>query len=171
MAPLINRTYNRVEFKWLKEYLDQRYPGAAIEFEKKLTVPGEPYFSAASGGLQPTLARRIIAKLDAFLTFPDHYEVWEAKQYAGFNAVSQLEQYKETIGSTYEGQNHLKEPITYHLLTSHAKPEVQKTAESRGIEYVVYFPAWLRQTQQLVQEQGFQRRIAYYDKLHGAGQG
>lgn len=167
VAPLINRTYRHVEQRWLAEFLGARYPRARVFYEKKLTVPIHPYSAEAGGRNVTTNSRRIVAKLDGWIEFEDHFEAWEAKQYANFGAVSQLEQYKELLGSTYEGQNHVNKPVSWHLLASHEKPEVKAAAESRGIEYNVYLPQWLRTHQIQVIDEGIARRAAFNEKIHG----
>ena len=159
--PVVNRTYRHVERQWLTEFLTQFRAGAKVEYEKKLTRPDPVGRAAMSGTTKPRAAAVIIAKLDAFIALPDHVEIWEAKQYPYFAAVSQLLQYAQTWPHSSEVKGFESLPVELHLLASHDNATVRNSAAANGVEWAQYLPDWLRVHQLQVQREGADRRAAY----------
>jgi len=71
--------------------------------------------------------------------------VCEAKMKPNYGAIGQLEGYLDLIDKTPEFSFFLSYPKKGILLTTYEDPEIKRYAESKGIQYVVYAPDWVKE--------------------------
>ena len=163
--PLLNASYAAVERRWLSEWLANNEPFGMVTLEKRLTVADVAAQRRMGAGVKPRAASRIVAKLDAWVDFPDHIEMWEAKRRSPVQAVVQLRGYQLELPHTWEGQNEAVKPITYHVLVEHYQDRAQRLADEYGILYHVYLPDWLNQIELATMAAGQARRLAYLQSI------
>lgn len=169
--PIVNRTYRHVERGWLEEYLAPRYPEQKIQFEVRLTRVDPEVIARQQGKVSGRFGAAILAKLDALIELPDRFDLWEAKQYAGFTAISQLQQYAFVWPRSFEGKRGALKPLTLHLLASHHNRAIEEYAAAHHIEVAVFLPQWLRDHQMAVQAEGLARRNAIAEKIDAEKRG
>lgn len=165
MAPLLNASYWAVERQWLKEYLNSYQPFGSVQYEKRLTVADLQVQQRLGAGVKPRAASRIVAKLDAWLDLPAEIQIWEAKRRAPVAAVVQLHGYQLVLPHTWEGNNEVAKPITWHVLAEHEQINAEKLAAEYGISYHIFLPDWLRQTELDVMAKGEARRNALIQRI------
>jgi hypothetical protein len=162
--PLINAHYFAVERRWLGEYLAAHEPSGVVQYEKRLTMADVAAQRRMGRGVKPRAASRIVAKLDAWVELPDEIQLWEAKRRAPVQAVVQLHGYQMVLPDTWEGQNEVVKPVTYHVLVEHDQWRAEALAREYNIAYHVYLPDWLRQIELEAMAKGQARRLAFEEQ-------
>lgn len=165
MSAIVNASYWAVERQWLKEYLNTYEPLGTIQYEKKLTLADLQAQQRMGSGVKPRAASRIVAKLDAWLDLPNEIQIWEAKRRAPVAAVVQLHGYQLVLPLTWEGNNEVAKPITWHVLAEHEQVHAERLAAEYNIAYHIYLPDWLRQTELDVMAKGEARRNALIQQI------
>lgn len=165
MAPILNASYWAVERQWLKEYLNSYQPFGTIQYEKRLTVADVQAQQRLGSSVRPRAASRIVAKIDAWVDLPGEIQIWEAKRRAPVAAVVQLHGYQLVLPHTWEGNNEVGKPISWHVLAEHEQITAEKLAAEYGINYHIYLPDWLRQTELDVMATGEARRNALIQRI------
>lgn len=168
MSPVVNASYWAVERQWLQEYLNINAPSASIQYEKRLTLADVQAYGRMSPGVKPRAGSRIVAKLDAWVELPNEIQIWEAKRRAPVAAVVQLHGYQLVLPLTWEGNNEVFKNITWHVLAEREQVHAQRLALEYGINYHIYLPAWLSQTELDVMAKGQARRDALIQKINAA---
>lgn len=163
--PVVNASYNPVERQWLAEYLGQLAPLAVIQFEKRLTISDVAAQRALGRGVKPRAGSRIVAKLDAWVVLPNEIQLWEAKRRAPVAGVVQLHGYQLVLPATWEGQNQVYLPVSFHVLVEHFQQRAELLAAEYGIHYHVYLPDWLKGIEVAAMAKGEARRLAYEQKI------
>lgn len=159
--PLINSSYFTIERNWLSQFLASFAPGAAIQYEKRLTVQDVAAQQRMGQGVSPRAASRIVAKLDAWVDTPNEIQLWEAKRAAPVQGVIQLIGYQIELPHTWEGVNEALKPVSYHVLAEHPSDRATRLAAEYGIQIHIYLPDWLRGTELAAQQKGETRRLQY----------
>jgi hypothetical protein len=166
--PLINTSYFAVERQWLQEFLSSFAPLATVQYEKRLTIADVAAQQRLGSGVKARAASRIVAKLDAWAELPTEIQLWEAKRRAPVQGVVQLHGYQLILPHTWEGQNQIAKPVTYHVLVEHEQRRAQALAGEYDIAYHVYLPDWLKQVELDAMAKGEARRIAFQQRISTA---
>ena len=69
----------------------------------------------------------------------------EAKMFADPGAIGQLEQYKDLFFDTPEFSQYHSMPVKLVFLTTKEDPVLRRRSTEKGIDYIVFEPAWVKE--------------------------
>jgi len=135
--PIVWKKHTPLENRLVWEYMIKYHP-RALQWRR---VRLGPYPEQEKSKLYSVLRRW------ADCVFVENKTVYilEAKMRAEPGAIGQLELYKKLFPDTPEFYQFRKYPIKLIFLTTIRDKVVEKLCKEKGIQYIVYSPAWVKE--------------------------
>ena len=151
--PTVNRTYNAWTTRLLAEWIATNLPRASVQNEVKLGPLDTSIVTGASASIAAGAASNKRGRIDALAWDATTIYLIEAKAKLDGAALGQIENYLRLLPSTPELQSLMGRAVHPILLVANDDSAVHAEASARGIDVVVYKPAWWDATVAKVQSQ------------------
>lgn len=139
------RTYTQVEQKYLAEFISKTFPNAQKVFYQK-ALGDLPWREAAHSKFDYRWFLRLAKRADAVVITPEEVVVVETETRRPITGLSELLVYKELLPETVDLKPYLiGRRQRLMLVTPLEDEDVMRQAAANGIEYVIYFPEWIKE--------------------------
>jgi hypothetical protein len=145
MNVAMRKKREEVEQKYIGEWIGRNFPNAQKVFYQK-ALGDLAWRYAASSPFEYTYYLRFAKRCDAVVITPEEVVVVEAETRRPIVGLSELDVYKSLLPETPDFKPYLiGRSVRLVLLTPIPDEEVMRECVKKGIEYVVYFPEWIRE--------------------------
>jgi len=139
------RTYTQVEQRYLAEFVSKFFPNSQKVFYQK-ALGDLPWREASHSTYDYRWFLRLAKRADAVVITPEEVVVVETETRRPITGLSELLVYKELLPQTVDLKPYLMGRRQRLMLVTPLEDEdVMRQAAAHGIEYVIYFPEWLKE--------------------------
>jgi len=141
----IRKKREEVEQRYVAEFVAKHFPNAQKTFFQK-ALGDLPWRYAAHSGHDYRYFLRYAKRADAVVITPEHVVVIETETRRPITGLSELLVYKSLLPETVDLKPYLlgRSPRLI-LVAPLPDDEVMEEAAKHGIEFVIFFPEWMRE--------------------------